>query len=346
MPLVAAFVCFVCGLVPSKFLGDFDRHFLRIKSRGSAPLWTEGFRRAYFAFNIQQIVFAIAVLIAGSIGVSDAIIFDFHSVVYMALMSWTAHLLTSIHLRDRFLESRCFRNIELATVLTILIFLCVALFPTTNWRWANDLLTRSDCTKETDCSGWQESVASHWQVARHGIKHRGLSPQGVLSYLIPIASFILYALSLLWTDARFPRCLVEKFLVLLAQKAVGASEEIGYGRKGVKTRLIDIYRRSLLGIYCLSFAILGVTSSFAFSLWMLTAALAWDTMQLFLPRFYVLRSYVRARLNQWGLGQILALAILLIPVYTILEYLTNTKEAISGRFYHVSLIHRRKSNQR
>lgn len=64
---------------------------------------------------------------------------------------------------------------------------------------------------------------------------------------------------------------------------------------------------------------------------MLTIALAWDTMQLFLPRFYVLPSCVRGMLNQWGLGQILALAILLTPIYTILEYLTNISETISGK---------------
>lgn len=223
VPLAATIAFFAFGLVPSDFLNNFDRHFLRIKARRSASRWIEGFCKAYFAFNIQQLVFSIAVLVAGTVGISDAIVFDFHSVIYMALLSWTAHLLTSIHLRDRFLASPCFRTIELLTVLTILILLCAALFPTTNYGWSTNILTRAHCTKHTDCSGWQGSVQSQWQNARQSNGKGGLSPQGVLSYLILIGSFVLYATSLLWRKAKFARCLFKRLLVLLAQNAIRVS---------------------------------------------------------------------------------------------------------------------------
>ena len=205
IPLIITVAFYACGLIPPDFLNDYDRQFLRIKLRPSAR-WVTGLRKGFFAFSIQQLVLGIGILSAGFAKISEMIVFDFRTVIYMAWMSSTAHLFTLMLLHDRFLSSPLFRTLELLSMLVLLLMLCVALFPTTNWAWANSVLTRSGCSEPSYCSATQKSVSALWQIARQtNLTSGGVSPQGLLSYVIIIISYISQTTSLLQQRRQFFR---------------------------------------------------------------------------------------------------------------------------------------------
>ena len=55
---------YVAGLIPSELLNDYDVLFVGCRSHASHG-WTKALQKAVLVFSDQQIVFGIAVLVAG-----------------------------------------------------------------------------------------------------------------------------------------------------------------------------------------------------------------------------------------------------------------------------------------
>ena len=201
---------------------------------------------------------------------------------------------------------------------------CVALYPTPNWAWANSVLTRNACLGPSDCPATQESGSALWHIARQtnltNGKITGVSPEGALSYVIIIISYMSQTMSILQQRRQFFRNFFRKPLTWIG-RAIPQVPTSGVREK--RAPLLTFCSFIILGIYCFLLAISDLICSFAFRLWILAVALGWGTMQLFIPRFFVIPACVRGALNQWSFGQILPMIILLIPLYGVFEYISS-----------------------
>ena len=175
-------------------MNNYDILFLKIRARPNH--WAQGLRKGFLSFSIQQLVLSIGLLSAGIAQMATLTPFDFHTVTYMAWMSSTAHLATLFFLQEYFLSSPVYRALELFSMLVLLILLCVALYPTTHWAWADSVLIAA-CRDPAHCPGLQRNVHSLCLRACTNNISGGLSPQGVLSYLILFTSYFWQAATLL-----------------------------------------------------------------------------------------------------------------------------------------------------
>lgn len=300
----------------------------------------QGLRKGFFSFNIQQLVLSISLLSAGLAKMAEMIQFDFHTIIYMAWMSFIAHLAILFLLQDYF-SSRVYRFVELFSTLVCLILLCLALYPTTNWAWVSSVLTKSGCVDTAHCAPLENKVLYYWQLARESNISRGLSPQNVLSYLILIFGYIWQAISLLKSEGYVHKQVLRKPLWWVERAIIShLSSNVA---SGPQTTFTKFRRATLLGLYCFLLALLDLLGSFAFHLFIVFVALGWGLMQLLVPRFHVLPACIREVLNQWDFGQILPMISLLIPFYGVVEQLSskyNSRQEqanffVSGRTEHM-----------
>ena len=281
----------------------------------------QGLRKGFFSFSIQQLVFSISLLSAGFAKIAEMIQFDFHTVIYMAWMSFTAHLATLFLLQEYFTSSPVYRAVELFSMLVCLILLCVALFPTTNWAWASNVLTQSGCSDAAHCAPLENKVLLYLRLARDSNASGGLSPQVVLAYFVIIVSYIWQATSLLKKEDYVIKRVLRKPLFWVERVIIFhmASNEASDKR----ATLTKFRRSTLVGLYCFLLALLDLLGSFAFHLFIVFVALGWGLMQLLVPRFHVLPACIREALNQWDFGQIFPMIILLIPFYGVVEHISS-----------------------
>lgn len=318
IPLILATISYACGVLPEDFLNDYDRKFFKIKPRVSNR-WAQGSRKGFFVFSIQELVLGIAILSAGFMAMSDAVVFDFQTVIYQGWMCTAAHFFTSMLLRDYFRKSVLLRSLEVVSLLILLGLLGTALYPTTNWAWAESVLIPNACLGPSDCVTLQTSVDTLWQRTKHD-KKTGTSPQGVLSYVILAITGISQIMSILHLKVQFFRKLLLKPFTSPRWAIAKTSARGTKGKKGLPR---TSPQPGLIGLYCFLLAISILIRSFAFCLWISAVAFGWGTMQLFIPRFVVLPACVRDAVTQFSFGQILPLIILITPLYGVIEYFSS-----------------------
>ena len=297
-------------------MNNYDTLFLKIRTRPSNHL-AQGLRKGFFSFSIQQLVLSIGLLSAGITQMATLTPFDFHTVTYMAWMSSTGHLATLFFLQEYFLSSPVYRTVELFSMLVLLILLCVALYPTTHWVWADSVLIAA-CQDPAHCPGLQRNVHS---LCRRACTNEtgGLSPQGVLSYLILFTSYFWQAATLLKWKAPILKVLCKP--LIWVERAIPHAQTSQVS--GKRVAFTKFRRSTLVGVYIFLLAGLDVLGSFAFHIIIVFSALSWALMQILIARLNMLPPPMRAILRQWDFGQILPLIILLTPLYGVVELFSS-----------------------
>ena len=307
-------------------MNDCDILFLKIRSRPSNHL-AQGLRKGFLSFSIQQLVLSIGLLSAGIAQTATLTPFDFHTVTYMAWMSSTAHLATLFFLQEYFLSSPVYRAVELFSMLVLLILLCVALYPTTHWVWADSVLIAA-CRDPAHCPGLQRNVHLLCQRACTNNTLGGLSPQGVLSYLILFTSYFWQAATLLKRKGPVLKGLRKP--LIWAERAI--SHVQSNQASGKRVAFAKFRRSTLVGVYLFLRAVLDVLGSFAFHITIVFFALCWGLMQILIARLNMLPPSMRAILRHWDFGQILPLIILLTPLYGVVELFSSKCKSFPGWF--------------
>ena len=296
-------------------MNSYDTLFLKIRSRPSTRL-AQGLRKGFLSFSIQQLVLSIGLLSAGIAQMATLTPFDFHTVVYMAWMSSTAHLATLFFLQEYFHSSPVYRAVELFSMLVLLVLLCVALYPTAHWFWADSVLI-SACLDPAHCLGLQRNVHSLRQRANNATQ--GLSPQGMISYFILVTSYFWQAASLVERKAPILKVL-SKPLIWMEQAISHAPSDHASGKRAAFSK----FRHStLVGVYLFLRAVLDILGSFAFHVTIVFFVLCWSLMQNLIARLNMLPPSIRLVLRKWDFGQILPLIILLTPFYGVVEHLSS-----------------------
>ncbi|KAL2830143.1 hypothetical protein BJY01DRAFT_240478 [Aspergillus pseudoustus] len=274
----------------------FDTLFLRVRPKTEND-WIAKFRRTSF-LSVQQIVTGIGILAVALRTMSSMLVADFHSVIYLGWMSSTGYLATLTLLRGHLQEHPALRSLNLAAMATLLLMLCFAIFPTTNFAWADHILIQSACLNASSCVAFTTYVPILRQEASNtnlGGKEGHLSPQGVISYIILITGYFIRT-SLFW---------LERALHNLAPR--GVQED----RNNKNDRLINKVRyRLLLGLYLVLLALFDVSSSFAAFLGIVTVSFVWA----------IYPACVRRTLDTWDFDQILPVLSSLTPLYNVIEH--------------------------
>lgn len=291
-------------------LNNFDTRFVRIMPRASNR-WSEILRKGVLISGTQQLVMGIAILSSGFAGVSHMVLIDFHVMIYLAWTSSIMHMSTLTFLPPVFPNSFRFRALRVVSMSVLLIMLCIAIFPTTNFTWDDQVKLRNSCPSASDCPLLNDTVSSLWRVAAQSNGRGRLSTQGVVSYLLLISSFIWKVVTLFDNVRKTSHRFLRKPLFYLARIICRFLQKGG---------TVHFSYRAFVGFYIFVLAILDFASSFAFYLWIVLICLGWATFQLFLPRLQALPFCVRVQLDEWTFGQILPLMLLLLPLYSVAEF--------------------------
>ncbi|KAJ5060560.1 hypothetical protein J3E72DRAFT_409869 [Bipolaris maydis] len=314
--LLPAYVCWVVivafymlGLIPD-VLNNFDECFLGVRIRPSNR-WGEILCKGVLVAGTQQLVMGIAILSSGFAGVAHMVLMDFHVMTYLAWTSSIMHMSTLTFLPSDFRESLRFRALRVFSMLILLIMLCIAIFPTTNFTWDDYIKLGGNCQSASYCPMLNDTVSSLWHVAAQSNGRGRLSTQGVVSYLLLIGSSIWKVVTLFHNVREGSRRFLRQPIFYLERMICRFLQKRG------KT---DFRYCTFVGFYIFFLAILDFAGSFAFYLWIVLTCLGWATFQLFFPRMQALPSCVRVQLDEWNFGQILPLMLLLLPLYSVAEY--------------------------
>lgn len=258
-------------------------------------------------------VTALGVLGAALVKMQHYTVFEFQTIIYLAWMATNMHLSTLSILRTWFQSRPHLRAFRLFNMLALLVMMCIAIYPTTEYDWADHTVyDLGFCSSSHSCSGLTEKVDRHWQAAR---KQHRLVPQGVFAYAILIISHV-------WQSAM----LFKKVHSSAHDRAQGLLKALGGAlrppirNEPPEVSLRQIKYRLVIGIYMFFLAIIEILGSWAFVQFLVGTHLAWSSFQLFVPRFILLPSCVAAELNNWNFGQILPMLLLLSPLYSIVAY--------------------------
>lgn len=314
-PLVSwllAILFYAFGLVPPEILNQFDQLFVKVRLRKSR--FSSDFRTAVVTFGDQQIVVAFGTLVAGLVGMRHSTPFDYQTIVYLGWMLSNMQLSALSMTRYHFRERPLLRALRITAMLCLLITLCVALYPTTNFLWADSVLNKSTaCPSSATCPALNWTASGLWDKTGPSNRTGGLAPQGVLGYAIVVTGYMWQAAKLFQPShtflnqiARKPLSWLERTLPRLFSQRVSNLYRIGY--------------RLLLGLYMFLLVFLDLVSSHAFHLFLLLVSIAWGSFQLFEPRFVVLPPCIRDALSKWEFGQILPMLLFLSPIYGIASH--------------------------
>jgi hypothetical protein len=202
--------------VPEDLLNTFDKNVLRM--RGRPPRFEkiiEDFERGVLVFSDQQLIAAIGILATGFFKINELTVIDFQTIIYLAWMSSSMHLSSLSILRAYFHRYFWLRVWKLSMMFCLLVMLCIAYYPTTDFQWASSVLNvGSACPNTTSCPALTTSVMSLWAYAREH-NNEWLAPQGVLGYIVLIVSYLWQAMMLIKSTHKFSRQILRRPLSLL-----------------------------------------------------------------------------------------------------------------------------------
>ncbi|MCJ1308769.1 hypothetical protein MMC25_002423 [Agyrium rufum] len=209
----------------------------------------------------------------------------------------------------------------------LMIMLGIAIFPTTNFRWAVALFLPNGCKDTSSCQALDTPVSAKWRHTAEQNLEGNLSPQGVLSYIIMIASHLWQARALSPATYRFSHQILRK-------PVDGLRDTIRSRKEQVRKPKSYFFLNALVGIHILLFAIFDFSGSFCLFLWVVANTLGCGTFQLLYPRTQVIPDCVVEALNEWGFRQILPMLLLLTPLYGIVEHFIGKQFPLTVRPYN------------
>lgn len=324
--LLWAVLCYASGVLPLELLGRADKTLLKANSRRAETRWAALFQRVTLILSDQQIITGIGILLAGFINLSSGLsAYHWQVLVYTAWMSSNVHLTTLSLLRGWFRDRPSLSHWRVVGMLVLLLMLLVALVPMTTDAWTVAALSNYPVAigKQLDWSvgpypGYGIPARCFWPLTIE-YAGRSISADACLSYVILILSYAWKVGQLHGHTAhRLKTWVRTKPTEFLIRKATDQLQKAQRGVVGSK-----ITYRLILLVMVPFVAWFEFVETFVASLWLLTFGLVWASVAVFSPRQYV-DSTVLDQENEWGIGQVIPLMLLLLPVATVLEEIYGT----------------------
>lgn len=337
-------VAYWSGLLPQSLLRPVDIKLFGANSRRYHSEWRESLVKVTLLFSDQQLLTGIGILLAGYYEVFarnlDAL--DWHIVTYLAWMSSTVHLITLSLLKDRLNEHKTLRNLRLTGMLVLLALLLVALAPSVSLYFVNSYNFKpgegynspgytgigTGAAIPTKCFygyGYGELWQPYRGVSRntiYGIEGQSVSYSSSSSYVaVPaIVAYITLILSYIWKVTqlfdtslnwfrRNVRYLPEARLERAAKRILMKESTSWYNH------CMYLLTKSAYLTFCV---IADVLESFGTTNLVLFFTLTWGTLQVVLPRTWLIQA---TNIDEtFSFGQILPLMLLLQPVAAIVAH--------------------------
>ena len=119
----------------------------------------DDFQKGVVVVSEQQMVTASGVLGAGLGHMQEYTVFDFQIVIYLSWMETNMHLSTLSILRTWFWHRPRLRAFKLLNMLALLVMMCIAIYPTTEYDWAgHTMYDLGFCPNSHSCWGLTETV--------------------------------------------------------------------------------------------------------------------------------------------------------------------------------------------
>lgn len=253
-------------------------------------------------FSDQQLLTALAILVAGytqALG-GNLSVYHWNSVIYLAWLSSTVHLMSLSVLRDRLKESQALRAIRVITMILILGLLLAALVPTMTREWEKSLTPPAKTGMPARCL-WNTRL-----YAVNGIGDFWISYVSLLgAFTWKLCHFFDSSRKWvrLWTRAR-----LECFLEKIARRSL---------RKPPSRRTRTTFR-AISTIYIIFVAWMELLECFMFTILVLTFTLGWGTYQLFASKS-PLPEEIQSAEREMGFGQLLPILLLSQPIFVAVQ---------------------------
>ncbi|TDZ28886.1 hypothetical protein C8035_v003845 [Colletotrichum spinosum] len=308
--LATILVAYWLGALPDGLVREVDHRLLFARRKRLGKAWTAFFEEVVLVFSDQQLITGLAILVAGYVQLLGANLSAYHwnSVIYLAWLSSTVHLMSLSVLRTRLRRSLVLRTIRLGVMLLLLVLLLVALIPTTKDSWAAIGLYTS-----TLDPGVPARCLFGDALASAPLEQEIMDRDSWISYLSLLGGFAWKATQLFdrprsWLR-HWGRARVECFLERRARAVTR--------RRQSRTRRAKFAFIAI--IYVVFVASMEFLESFFFTIYVLGLALGWGSYKLLVFREFEVGPDVRAAESELGFGQILPLLLLVQPAFTAVD---------------------------
>lgn len=291
--------------------------------------WKKITEETILAICDQQLITGLGVLTAGYVQVFyyDLSAYYWNSVVYLAWISSTTHLVTISMIRDKLNASKVLRNIRLCVMLCILAMLVAALVPTMNDLWymsfyfvepiESDYLPNWNSVIATPAKCfWKRGVFLRYFERIYSTSNLYHPPLVTSIFLVSTYALKvshMFDRSRNWTNLR-GRARIETALEVVARRNLqhsAARNRISY----IKSRILH---KVVIRTYVLYVLAAELLDSVMATILGLVTILAWGTMNLIIPS-----TKVDPNMQRWeremGFGQILPLLLLLQPIFVVIQ---------------------------
>ncbi|KAK1464108.1 hypothetical protein CMEL01_12869 [Colletotrichum melonis] len=131
------------GTLPEGLVRKVDRRLFFARKQQLNDKWTRMLVELVLTFSDQQLLTGLAILVAGYVQALGAnlSIYHWNTVIYLAWLSSTVHLMSLSVLRDRLGTNKILRFIRLFVMISILGLLLAALVPTITNGWPSSTAT-------------------------------------------------------------------------------------------------------------------------------------------------------------------------------------------------------------
>lgn len=316
------FVAYLGRWLPADLLGRADRFLYKRYPRNDSnhSWWQEAASSVVLGYADQQIATGISILVAGFVKTPDISVYHLHVVIYLAWMSSNTHLSAISLLQADFRDSKRsrWRALRVVGMCAIGVMVLVVLIPTTSTVWGQLVNSR-------DGQAAGVPARCFWHRRYSGY----FSGDSIWSFVILIIGLIGKGLLLFKKTRRFflenvkEGCLDKIAKVL--DFIVDCNDNI-YQRSSlqVKARIaaLNLFFKVVMALYVAAWLLFELLESFVASLWMCLIGLAWGSTHILLHRSYISDTILEKE-NEWGFGQILPVALLVVPFSACMETFTG-----------------------
>ncbi|TQN63982.1 hypothetical protein CSHISOI_11440 [Colletotrichum shisoi] len=254
------------GVLPQYVVRRSDRRLFLARQKRPYHRGRQILEEVLLIFSDQQLLTGLGILIAGYIqmGYFDLSKYNWNTVIYLAWLSSTVHLMSLSVLRERLKQNRASRLVRVGAIAVVFALLVGALVPTSSSAWYK-------------LSG-AIPVRCFWDASRSfSGTGMNLSQNGdsLLSFLTLIGAFVWKLCQFFdgsrkqvrfWGRARF-ECQLERW----ARRTIQTRPQSFSSKAKYKT---------IASFYVSFVALMELLDSFMMTIGMLACALAWGTVQL------------------------------------------------------------------
>ncbi|KAK8129272.1 hypothetical protein PG999_001652 [Apiospora kogelbergensis] len=307
--LAMLLVAYWLAVLPKDLVRRVDRQLFFVRRTEPDERWRRIFEEIVLMFSDQQLLTGLGVLIAGYIQVLNASLSAYHwnSVVYLAWLSSTVHLMSLSVLRERLKRSKVSLAIRLCAILLVFVLLVAALWPTAMFP--------ENPTMPVRCL---------WKARAYSTSEVSYFINTSVSYITLVGTFV-WKLSQFSGRSRewiryWGRASVECALEKAARQLLQTKHPTLWTRASY---------RALTTLYIVFVAHLELLESFMFTITLLTYTLVWGTLHLVIRDkdtygSHVANNELDEAEKEMGFGQILPLLLLAQPALAALDTLKRT----------------------